>query len=97
MNDTTLHLWSVTSGWEGPFQLEEVLVTASGSDEALSRAERAFAEARQPVCRAKVRVADLGALTEDLVVGPRRADEWFPAERESIDRRCAPEAPASDA
>lgn len=96
MSDTPLHLWSVTSGWEGPFQLEEVLVTAPGRDEALARAERAFTDARQPVCRAKVRVADLGALSEDLIVGPRRANEWFPAERESMDRRCAPEAPASD-
>lgn len=97
MSDTPLHLWSVTSGWEGPFQMEEVLVTAAGRDEALARAEGAFADARQPVCRAKVRVADLGALSGDLVVGPRRANEWFPAERESMDRRCAPETPAADA
>jgi hypothetical protein len=87
------HLWAVSSGWDGPFQLEEVVVAARGADNALRRAEAAFAEARQPVCRAKMRIADLGPLDEELVLGPRRAGGSLSADGEPVELRCGVELP----
>ncbi len=86
-------LWAVTSGWDGPFQHEEVLVAAPGPDEALRRAEQAFAAVTQPVCRAKMRIADLGALSGGLVVGPRRAGAALAADGDPVDLRCGDPLP----
>lgn len=88
------HLWAVTSGWDGPFQHEEVLVAAGGPDEALRRAEEAFADVAQPVCRAKMRIADLGALDEPtLVIGPRRSGAALAADGDPVDLRCGAPLP----
>jgi hypothetical protein len=81
-------LWAVSSGWDGPLQLEEVLVAAPDADAALRRAEAAFEGARQPVCRAKMRIADLGALEAGLVVGPRRSGSSLSAGGDPVDLRC---------
>ena len=92
---STAHLWAVSSGWQGPFQHEEVLIAALGRDDAIRRAEAAFTAVRQPVCRAKMRVADLGPLEPGLTVGPRRAGEGLLAETgEPIELRCGVELPA---
>jgi len=90
----TVRLWAVTSGWEGPFQHEEVLLAAADPADALRRAEAAFAEVAQPVCRAKMRIADLGPLEAGLVVGPRRAGEGLAEDGEPVDVRCGVELPA---
>ncbi len=90
-----LHLYAATSGWDGPFQHEEVLVAARDADEALRRAERAFAGVAQPVCRAKMRLADLGPLGEGLVVGPRRGGEALAADGDPVELRCGAEPPAA--
>lgn len=88
-------VWAVSSGWEGPFQLEEVLVIAPDAATAQERAESRFSEAGQPVCRAKVRVADLGDASEGLLVGPRRSGEQWSAEGVQLAQRCDP-PPSSD-
>lgn len=80
----------VGSGWDGPFQLAEVLVAAPDRDTAIARAEVAFGEARQPVCRAKMRVRDLGPLDDALVVGPLPAGASLLEEGEATGLRCAP-------
>ena len=86
-------LWAVSSGWDGPFQHEEVLVVADEPLDAVRRAEDAFAAVRQPVCRARMRIADLGAPRDGLVVGPRRGGRALSAEGEPVDLRCgAPRA-----
>ena len=85
---STSRLWAVTSGWQGPFQHEEVLVAAAGPGEALRRAEQAFAGVAQPVCRAKMVIADLGALSGGLVVGPRRAGAALAADGDPVNLRC---------
>lgn len=82
------HLWAVTSGWNGPFQKEEVIVVAHDLDEAVRYAERAFADVAQPVCRAKVRARDLGAAAAGLVAGPRVSGEALGAGGVPLDRRC---------
>lgn len=92
---STLRLWAVTSGWSGPFQHEVVLVAAPDVYEAMERAERAFGDVSQPVCRAKVRARELGGLDEDLLVGPIRAGESIAEAGLDLGRRCAP-APGSD-
>lgn len=87
-------LWAVTSGWQGPFQHEEAVVVAARREDALRLAEAAFAGVAQPVCRAKLRVADLGPAREGLVAGPRRAGEGLADAGEATDLRCGVE-PAS--
>lgn len=82
------HLWAVSSGWNGPFQSEEVLVVAHDLDEAVAYAEDAFARVSQPVCRAKVRARDLGAVRAGLVAGPRISGEALASDGVSLDRRC---------
>jgi hypothetical protein len=86
-------LWAVSSGWEGPFQQEEVLVAAGTPMDALRRAEDAFAGARQPVCRAKMRIADLGELGDALVVAPRHGSRLLSAGGDPVDLRCGVELP----
>lgn len=90
----TLRLWAVSSGWQGPFQHEEVVVAASERHDAVRRAEAAFAEVAQPVCRAKMRVADLGPLEAGLTAGPRRAGEGLADGGEPVELRCGVELPA---
>lgn len=85
-------LWAVGSGWEGPFQHESVLVAAASREQAMTRAEAAFAGVRQPVCRAKMRLRDLGPLDGDLVVGPLVGAASLLGEGDASGRRCAPEA-----
>ena len=92
--DAPLRLFAVTSGWEGPFQHEQVLVAAAGVEEARRRAEKAFAEVVQPVCRAKMRIADLGPVTAGMVVGPLRAGDSLAAAGEPVDARCGVEPDA---
>lgn len=84
-----LQLWAVTSGWSGPFQHEVVLVAAPDVYEAMERAEHAFGEASQPVCRAKVRARQLGPLGADLLVGPLRTGESIVDGGIDLERRCA--------
>ena len=55
-----LRLYAATSGWEGPFQHEQVLVAATDAEQARVLAEGAFGAVAQPVCRTKMRIADLG-------------------------------------
>lgn len=88
-----LHLWLATSGWEGPFQHEEVIVVAPDVDGARRYAEEAFARVVQPVCRAKMRIVDLGPVTAGAVAGPRRSGEAF-APGLPVDARCGVEPPA---
>jgi hypothetical protein len=90
-SDAPLRLFAATSGWEGPFQHEQVIVAASGADEARRRAEEAFAGVVQPVCRAKMRIADLGPVTAGMVVGPLRAGDSLAAGGEPVDLRCGVE------
>jgi hypothetical protein len=86
----TLHLWAATSGWDGPFAHEEVIVAANDADAAVDAAERAFAAVVQPVCRAKMRIVDLGAVAPGVVAGPRRVGESYTANSEETGRRCDP-------
>lgn len=87
----TLHLWAATSGWDGPFAHEEVIVAAADADTALRAAERAFAVVVQPVCRAKMRMVDLGPVVAGVVAGPRRTGESYAAEGSDTGRRCDPD------
>ncbi|WP_217915684.1 hypothetical protein [Miltoncostaea marina] len=87
-SDPPLRLFAATSGWEGPFQHEQVVVAAAGAEEARRLAEAAFAEVVQPVCRAKMRIADLGPVTAGVVAGPLRAGESLAAAGEPVDLRC---------
>jgi hypothetical protein len=91
MDAQTLHLWAATSGWDGPFQHEEVIVAALDTDAATDAAERAFAAVVQPVCRAKMRIVDLGPIAPGVVAGPRRAGESYAAEGIDTGRRCGVE------
>jgi hypothetical protein len=92
--DAPLRLFAATSGWEGPFQHEQVLVAAVDPEDARRRAEVAFGEVVQPVCRAKMRIADLGPLSEGLVVGPLRAGDSLADGGHEVDLRCGAEPPA---
>jgi len=92
--DAALRLFAATSGWEGPFQHEQVLVAAAGPEDARRRAEEAFAGVAQPVCRAKMRIADLGPVAEGLVVGPLRAGDSLAAGGAPVDLRCGVEPTA---
>ena len=91
--DPELRLWAVTSGWDGPFQREETLVAAFGLAEAVRIAEEAFGGVAQPVCRAKMRAADLGPLRPGAIGAPRVAGAGYAAEGDPVDLRCGP-APA---
>lgn len=86
-----LHLFAATSGWEGPFQHEQVLVAASDRESARRLAEEAFAGVVQPVCRAKMRIADLGPVTAGVVAGPLRAGESLADAGRPVDLRCGVE------
>jgi hypothetical protein len=86
-----LRLYAATSGWEGPFQHEQVIVAAAGADEAIRLAEEAFAGVAQPVCRAKMRVADLGPVTAGVVAGPLRASDSLAEGGAAVDLRCGAE------
>ena len=89
MNDATgLRVWAASSGWEGPFQHEEVIVLAADLESARLAAEAAFGEVVQPVCRAKMRIADLGPVRAGAVAGPRRNGESFTAAGAEVNRRC---------
>jgi hypothetical protein len=83
-------LFLVTSGWEGPFQFEQVLVGAADCDRARRAAEAEFARVAQPVCRAKMRVADLGPARQGVIAGPARSGEPLAAGSE-VDARCGAE------
>jgi hypothetical protein len=89
-----LRLFAVTSGWDGPFQHEQVIVAAAGADQARRLAEDAFAAVAQPVCRAKVRIADLGPVAAGLVAGPLRAGESLAEGGEPVELRCGAELPS---
>lgn len=90
----TLHLFAATSGWEGPFQHEQVLVAAPDPESARVLAEEAFAGVVQPVCRAKMRIADLGPIGAGLVAGPLRAGESLADAGLPVDLRCGAEPAA---
>lgn len=87
----TLRLFAATSGWEGPFQHEQVIVAARDGDEARALAEGAFAGVAQPVCRAKMRISDLGPVAPGVVAGPLRAGESLAAGGAPVDLRCGAE------
>lgn len=86
--DTSLHLWRVTSGWGGPFQFEEVLIAAPDPEAARVFAEGAFGGVTQPVCRARMRLFDLGPVAAGVVAGPRRGGEDYPEPALTTDVRC---------
>jgi hypothetical protein len=86
-----LRLFAATSGWDGPFQHEQVLVAATGAEEARRLAEDAFAGVAQPVCRAKMRIADLGPVAAGVVAGPLRAGDSLAEGGEPVDLRCGVE------
>ncbi|MDH3228047.1 MAG: hypothetical protein OEM67_13300 [Thermoleophilia bacterium] len=91
-----LRLFAVTSGWDGPFQLSEVVVVAASADSAIAHAEDAFADANQPICRAKMKIAELGAIAEGTVVGPTECGApLHHAQWRTVDRRCDPESELS--
>jgi hypothetical protein len=85
-----LRLFVATSGWEGPFQHEQVVVAAEDPDEARRLAEEAFGGVAQPVCRAKMRIADLGPVTAGVVAGPLRAGDSLADGGAPVDLRCGP-------
>ena len=88
---SSARLFAVTSGWDGPFQLAEVLVIGSDDETAVAHAEQAFAAAGQPVCRARMRIATIGSASEGVVAPPRTADEAYPREWRDPSLRCDPE------
>lgn len=89
MADTApLRLFAATSGWEGPFQHEQVVVAAPDAEAARLLAEEAFAGVVQPVCRAKMRIADLGPVAAGVVAGPLRAGESLADGGRPVDLRC---------
>jgi hypothetical protein len=94
VNAPRLHLFAATSGWEGPFQHEQVIVAAGDPEAARLLAEEAFAGVAQPVCRAMMRIADLGPVEAGVVAGPLRAGDSLAAAGEPVDLRCGPEPAA---
>ena len=92
--DRPLHLFAATSGWEGPFQHEQVLVAATDIEGARLLAEDAVAGVVQPVCRAKMRIADLGPVAAGVVARPLRAGESLADAGVALDMRCG-DAPAA--
>lgn len=84
-------MWAATSGWEGPFQHEEVIVLAGDLDAARQAAEQAFAGVAQPVCRAKMHIADLGPVRPGAATAPRRHGESYAgADAVHVAQRCDP-------
>jgi hypothetical protein len=90
MTDADLRLFAATSGWEGPFQHEQVIVAAGDAEAARILAEEAFAGVAQPVCRAKMRIADLGPVTAGVVAGPLKAGDSLAEAGVQVDLRCGP-------
>lgn len=90
-DDPALRLFAATSGWEGPFQHEQVLVAAPDAEGARRLAEEAFAGVVQPVCRAKMRIADLGPIAPGVLAGPLRAGETLTDAGLPVDLRCGVE------
>jgi len=96
MTDAHLRLFAATSGWEGPFQHEQVIVAAATKDRlgdaetARILAEEAFAGVAQPVCRAKMRIADLGPVAAGVVAGPLKAGDSLAEAGVQVDLRCGP-------
>lgn len=88
---TGIRLYAATSGWEGPFQHEQVLLAARDPEEARALAEGAFAGVAQPVCRAKMRISDLGPVAPGVIAGPLRAGESLAAGGAPVDLRCGVE------
>lgn len=86
-----LRLYVATSGWDGPFQHEQVIVAAGDREDARRLAEAAFAGVVQPVCRARMRIADLGPVAEGVVAGPLRSGESLASAGEPVDLRCGEE------
>ena len=91
MADRALRVFAATSGWEGPFQHEQVLVAAPDAEAARVLAEEAFAGVAQPVCRAKMRMSDLGPLGPGVIAGPLRAGDSLAAGGLPVDARCGVE------
>lgn len=83
-----LRLWRVSSGWDGPFQYEDVLVAAPDAEAARVHAEAAFAGVNQPHCRARMRLFDLGDVREGAVGAPRRGGEAFGTGARETGVRC---------
>ncbi len=96
MTDALLHIWAASSGWEGPFQHEEVIVLASDRDTARIAAEEAFAGAGQPICRAKMWIADLGPAEAGTATPTRRSGELLAHGGEPVELRCTPPPPGTD-
>ena len=90
MTGAHLRLFAATSGWEGPFQHEQVIVAAGDAEEARILAEEAFAGVAQPVCRAKMRIADLGPVAAGVVAGPLKAGDSLAEAGVQVDLRCGP-------
>ena len=90
MPDAQLRVWAASSGWQGPFQHEEVIVLAGDIDAARCAAEAAFAEVSQPVCRAKMQIADLGPVRPGAATAPRRHGESFATDGARPAVRCDP-------
>jgi len=93
--DAEIRLFAATSGWEGPFQHEQVVVAARSAEEAWRLAEEAFTAVAQPVCRAKMLIADLGPVVPGVVVGPLRAGDSLAEDGEPVDLRCGVEPPVA--
>ena len=51
-------------------------------------AEEAFGAVAQPVCRTKMRIADLGPVAPGVVAGPLRAGDSLAAGGTPVDLRC---------
>jgi hypothetical protein len=90
-DSSPLRLYAATSGWEGPFQHEQVVVAATGADEAIRLAEAAFADVAQPVCRARMRIADLGPVAAGVIAGPLQAGASLAEGGAPVDLRCGVE------
>lgn len=65
-------------------------MVASSQDAARQAAEAAFATQAQPICRAKMHIADLGPATEGAVTPARTTGELFADRGVHIDARCDP-------
>jgi hypothetical protein len=88
MPDADLRMWAASSGWEGPFQHEEVIVLADDIDAARVAAEQAFSHVAQPVCRAKMHITDLGPARRGAATVPRRHGESYAAGGVHVPQRC---------
>jgi hypothetical protein len=92
MPDAELRMWAASSGWEGPFQHEEVIVLARDVEAARRVAEQAFAGVAQPICRAKMHIADLGPVRPGAATAPRRHGASFASGGAQVEERCDPPA-----